>query len=71
MCHLLYLSVNYLWGKDSLPTRDSRPDPNVSFIQEVPLYLNLWGKDSLPTRDSRPDPNVSFIQEVPLYLSVN
>ena len=32
--------------------RDSRPDPNVSFIQRFHCI----------TRDSRPDPNVSFIQ---------
>ena len=34
--HLVYLS---LWDKDSLPTRDSRPDPNVSFIQRFHCIL--------------------------------
>ena len=39
-------------NKDRFPTRDSRPDPNVSFIQRF----------HCTTRDSRPDPTVSFIR---------
>ena len=38
-------------NRDSLPIRDSRPDPNVSFIQRF----------HCTTRDSGPDPNVSYI----------
>ena len=44
--------LSSLCDKNDLPTRDSRPDSNVSFIQR--FYCT--------TRDSRPDPNVSFIQ---------